>query len=150
MPYDAIDAALPCDVVLVPADGRGVQVVVAERAGDPAWSPDGSRLAIVSDRAEDGSVWVGSDETVWQRDLYTLRPDGSDRVRVTRSLDANEHQPTWAPDGERLAYLAVDGQFAETLRVVDAGPDGTPSAIADERRGQTTLAGAAWGPATPR
>ena len=146
VPYDGIDAALPCDVVLVPADGRGVQVVVAERAGDPAWSPDGSRLAIIGDRAEDGSVRVGSDETVWQRDVYTVRADGSDLARVTRTRDANEDQPAWAPDGERLAYLAVDGQFARTLMVSDAAGAGTPSSIATEERGQTRLLGVAWRP----
>lgn len=132
--------------MLVPADGRGVQVVVAERAGDPAWSPDGSRLAIIGDRAEDGSVRVGSDETVWQRDVYTVRADGSDLARVARTRDANEDQPAWSPDGERLAYLAVDGQFARTLRVSDAAGTGTPSEIATEERGQTRLLGVAWRP----
>lgn len=56
--------------------------------GDPAWSPDGSRLAFQRD---DG--------------VYVTTGPGSER-RVA-AID-NPGAPSWSPDGSRLAYVAAD------------------------------------------
>ena len=50
--------------------------------GEPAWSPDGSLLAVVG--------WDDSGSNV-----YTMRPDGSERRLVFR----NAWSPSWSPDG---------------------------------------------------
>ncbi len=69
---------------------------------DPAWSPDGGRLAFASDR--DGSL------DLYVRDLGT----GSDR-RVTEGAAAT--MPAWSPDGSRIAFV---GSAAGTaVQVVD-------------------------------
>ncbi len=69
---------------------------------DPAWSPDGGRLAFASDR--DGSL------DLYVRDLET----GSDR-RVTDGAAAT--MPAWSPDGSRIAFV---GSAAGTaVQVVD-------------------------------
>lgn len=66
---------------------------------DPAWSPDGTRLAFSSNR--DGNF-----------DLYTMAADGSDVQQVTFTEEVsfndpqNSWEPTWSPDGTRLAYSA--------------------------------------------
>jgi TolB protein len=58
---------------------------------DPDWSPNGKRIVF----------------TVQQRtgrlDIYTMRADGTDRRRLTRSR-ANEYAPAWSPGGGRIAY----------------------------------------------
>ena len=69
---------------------------------DPAWSPDGGRLAFASDR--DGSL------DLYVRDLGS----GSDR-RVTEGADAV--LPAWSPDGSRLAF--VQSGYVTSVRVVD-------------------------------
>ena len=54
----------------------------------PAWSPDGSLLAVES------ADKVGTS-------VYTIKPDGSDRRLVLR----NASSPSWSPDGKQLAVV---------------------------------------------
>ena len=62
---------------------------LSEQAYEPAWSPDGSRLAVVSDR--EGT-----------RKIYTVDAGGGDLVRL--SDGPNDDQPAWAPDGRGIAF----------------------------------------------
>jgi Tol biopolymer transport system component/DNA-binding winged helix-turn-helix (wHTH) protein len=57
---------------------------------DPAWSPDGQRIAFASDR--DGSV-----------DLWVQNVESTDATRLTTS-PAREWQPNWSPDGRSLVF----------------------------------------------
>jgi len=38
-------------------------------------------------------------------DIYTMKPDGTDWRRLTQSQGNNE-DPSWAPDGEHLAFVS--------------------------------------------
>ena len=58
----------------------------------PAWSPDGSRIAFVSDRGEGYRA-------------YTIALDGSDERSVAPSVIAQSNAPVWSPDGSRLAFV---------------------------------------------
>jgi dipeptidyl aminopeptidase/acylaminoacyl peptidase len=60
----------------------------ASDVSDPRWSPDGTRLAYVRDKA----IWV-------------IDADGGRTTRVADHPAGNE-APCWAPDGERLAFLS--------------------------------------------
>lgn len=63
-------------------------------------SPDGKRIAYVSDRdSDDGDV------DVWVAEL----PAASGRVRRTRIVRARgvEGYPSWSPDGARVAFYAI-------------------------------------------
>jgi hypothetical protein len=76
--------------------------------GDPAWSPDGSRIAFHSNR--DGNY-----------EIYVMNADGSNPVRLTNSSDSDE-SPAWSPDGTRIAFTSNrDGNLE--LYVMNA--DGT-------------------------
>jgi Tol biopolymer transport system component len=57
---------------------------------EPAWSPDGGRIAFASKRG--GSF-----------DLYVMDADGSATTRLTSTRE-DEAGPTWSPDGARIAF----------------------------------------------
>ena len=59
---------------------------------EPAWSPDGSRIAFL----EDGG-------------MHTIAVDGSDKRAVTPDIRSLPEPPAWSPDGTRLAFRGQDG-----------------------------------------
>ena len=77
------------------ADGSRRERLTTQRAGTadraPVFSPDGSRIAFVSDRAS------GFPE------LYVMNANGSNVRRLTNNarIDGN---PSWSPDGTRIVF----------------------------------------------
>ena len=79
---------------LVPLDGSAEpRRLTREEKIDaaPRWSPDGSRLAFVSNRDTKA------------RQLYVLPVDGGDPLKLTE-LDEDVTEVVWSPDGTRLAF----------------------------------------------
>ncbi len=72
--------------------GGEVPLTGGQGGTDPAWSPDGTRIAFSSYR--DGNY-----------EIYTMNPDGSDVIRLTNTETA-EGEPAWSPDGGSIAYAA--------------------------------------------
>ena len=58
----------------------------------PAWSPDGKRIAYVSNRAGNRDIWI-------------MNADGTHRQNVTRTA-ADEWTPAWSPDGASIAFAS--------------------------------------------
>ena len=85
-------------------DGSDLRRIVtgARSEDDPAWSPDGSRIAFEA-------LGVDGDTDIW-----LVHSDGSGLVRLTHGPD-NE-QPAWSPDGRRLAYTSNAGGTADAVR----------------------------------
>ena len=67
---------------------------------EPAWSPDGTRIAFL----EDGY-------------LHTMAADGSDVRSIAPGIPAAHEPPAWSPDGTRLAFR---GELDAALYVVGA------------------------------
>jgi tol-pal system beta propeller repeat protein TolB len=99
-------------------DGGEVRQLVSD-ARNVSWSPDGSRLALASDRSGN-----------W--DVYTVASDGSDIARITND-DADDRGPAWSPDGRSIAFTSnrfgkrnvflVELEGGETLRLTDTEAD---------------------------
>lgn len=86
--------------------------------GEPAWSPDGTRIAFTSERD-----FEGSGDPVMTRDLYVMDADGTNVERLTFSK-SGAWRPAWSPDGTRIAY----GSFSDgSLNLWEiAAEGGTP------------------------
>ncbi len=63
----------------------------------PAWSPDGRRIAFVTNRRPNRDI-------VWRSDVWVLEVETGRQVRVTGGEGAFD-SPCWLPDGETLAVL---------------------------------------------
>jgi len=72
---------------------------------DPAWSPDGKRIAYATDRG--GSL-----------DIWTMELSSGRKTRVTHAPGA-EMRPAWSPNGKQLAYVDAYGAYTEKLHVLD-------------------------------
>ena len=92
--WQSTSTILTGNTCVMNADGSG-RIKLTDDWGDhrdPAWSPDGSKIAFSS--VSDGL-----------RDIHVMNADGSGRRRVTHDEFQNE-EPTWSPDGNRIAYTS--------------------------------------------
>ena len=92
------------------------QLTAAKKSSNaPAWSPDGSRMAFLSDRSD-------------KRQIYVIDPRGGEAEPLTKSEEPISSF-AWSPDGKTIAYAASeprpsslkdrDKKYGE-LQIVDA------------------------------
>jgi Tol biopolymer transport system component len=94
--------------------------------GEPAWSPDGTRIAFTSDRTGKSGI-------------YVMRADGTQTRRLSISKDGDV-RPSWSPDGQKIVFarsgrgrlyiIDADGRHLRALTqgvaVSDADPAWSP------------------------
>jgi tricorn protease len=105
-------------IISVPANEGEARVILAEpgvRYASPALSPEGDKLAFVSDATREEQVYVSD-------------PDGSDPVQVTDEAGRQIDSVTWSPDGEWLAYTDSETR----IRIVR--PDGSDERMVSRSR----------------
>jgi Tol biopolymer transport system component len=101
-------------------DGTGLhRLPIGSDGVDPAWSPDGRRIAFAADGVR----------------IETVRPDGSGLTQVATGTQVWYMNPAWSPDGTKIAYsrtslglYLVSAHGGASRRLVNAGADiETPS-----------------------
>ena len=97
-------AVLLAALLLVPLHSQ-----VGAGLREPAWAPDGKRLAV---------VYV---DRVW-----TMQVDGRDARELMRA-DTVQREPAWSPDGKRIAFAADRGDGFDIYAVSSRG--GSPERI---------------------
>jgi Tol biopolymer transport system component len=96
------------DIYRIRTDGTGLTRLVDipsfeyHSGGDPAWSPNGTKIAFFSGVEEAYSI-------------ETVRPDGTGRKSVTEG-----YAPNWSPDGSRIAFHRSANGSVSRIYVADA------------------------------
>lgn len=90
----------------------------------PAWSPDGTRVAFVANRTANPD---GNDNT----DIWVVSADNTDKgaslIQVTDN-PGSDSSPAWSPDGQWIAYVTVtdpDIIWYAVNKLAVARPDGS-------------------------
>lgn len=82
-------------------DGTGLTNLTQHPANDlsPSWSPNGARIAFISDRDE-GDL-----------EIYVMNADGSEQTRLT-DTQGEDSSPHWSPNGQKIVFSSMrDGNF---------------------------------------
>src|SRR3546814_7896351 len=77
------------DIYIMPIEG-GTPTRIAEGLAfehQPRFSPDGERIAFVSDRTGGDNIWL-------------MNRDGSDKRQISKEDFRLLNQPSWSPDGQ--------------------------------------------------
>jgi TolB protein len=146
---DSISLDETSAIHIVDADGSHAMLI--DRGSDPAFSPDGERIAFASDRDQNGELCYG-DRCRLAGELYVANADGSDPKRLTETSELNEARPSWFPDGSRIAYQRGKVfQNAEVMSILELNADGSCGREILKGSGDGTwYASPAWRPSEPR
>ena len=109
------------DIWAVPAEGGSAHLLVSHQAAEsrPMFSPDGTRLAFVSNRTGSGDIYV-----------LDLRSGGLTRVTFDDMADLLDN---WSHDGKWLYFSSTsrDINYSDIYRVPASG--GTPMQVSADR-----------------
>lgn len=101
----------------------GDRRLLARDAQSPDWSPDGSRVALVSVR-DRNETSCGSNECSIRGEIYFARADGGGLRRLTNNT-GDDGEPRWSPDGARLLFASTrnfpEGESPELYSMTPAG-----------------------------
>ena len=94
------------DILTINDDGTWNMAVLSGReAYEPAWSPDGSKIAFQS----------------WEHqpsEIYVMDVDGGNLTRLTYDTDYDDY-PAWSPDGTQIVFVS-DRDGNSEIYVMDA------------------------------
>lgn len=85
------------EIAVVDLDGENFRKLTKSRGADiePSWSPDGERIAFLSERSD-------------PRSLHVMNADGSEVTHMGGRFRMVGVKPSWSPDGSRIAFTSIE------------------------------------------
>jgi Tol biopolymer transport system component len=99
--FNTVEGKPDAGIYVINSDGTGLRLLLGtefedpgagDYPADPAWSPDGKRIAFVRKDISWSKPWQ----------VYTMNADGSSPRLLTGA--AADQKPTWSPDGMMIAF----------------------------------------------
>jgi Tol biopolymer transport system component len=114
---DSIDATR--EIYLMDPDSSGVRALTdagadGMAAAEPAWSPDGTKIAFVLGPPEHLGAYAGDG------DIYVMNADGTGLTQLTDGLDAAG--PAWSPDGTGIVSVRDQGSSLVLMNADGSDP----------------------------
>ena len=124
------DGLLNFEIYVMDADGGNPRRLTnnPDRDVSPSWSPDGKRIAFVSDRDRDRNVIDGRpiDE------IYVMDADGGNPQNLTNNLN-HDMSPSWSPDGKRIVFMSDRDRDGDAEIYVMDADGGNPQNLTNNR-----------------
>src|SRR4051812_7135937 len=116
------------DLAVIDDAFAGPPAIVARAAQEPAWSPDGTRLAFSQGRPDERIVVAGAD-------------GAGPRVVTDPGAGVADGEPAWTPDGRGLVFTR-DRHGVRALWTAAADGSGARRLLADAEHGRFVAGGA--------
>ena len=127
--------------VLTLADGS-VKTLTTDQDNFPSWSPKGDVIAFTR-RVR------GADESDYDYDIFTMRPDGTSVRRLTTAAGNDSHS-SWSPDGQYILWTSgrygfkdeaplYDNAFQPFAQIFRMKPDGSDQQVLTRSRWEDSM-----------
>ena len=122
------------------ADGSNRTQVYDSSASDPAWAPDGEKVAFtrIVEESADASATPESIPSI-----VIMNADGSDQREL---LDEPASDPAWSPDGKKIAFSKSTPNGLSFIYIMNADGCGKRRLTPPDSDNEHPEQGPAWSP----